>query len=311
MSKPQRPFQPMLAVKAGLIKFPVYASPKIDGVRVAIKDDMAVSRSLKPIPNTYVQKVLGQQMLNGLDGEITVGPANAQNVMQATTSGVMREEGQPDFTYWVFDYWTDTQKQFSQRLQIMQRCFNDEHGPMRSHPRIQLLRQLLCRDVHELNAFEALMLEQGFEGVMIRDPQGLYKYGRSTGKEGYLLKVKRFSTAEAVICRVEERMRNANEARTNELGKTERSSHKEGMVPTGMLGAFVVMMDKGDETTCSFNVSRGRMTDEEARRLWEVRETLPGKIITFSHFDASGVKDVPRFPIFHAFRHPIDIGEPK
>lgn len=307
-------FKPMLASPAGSdIRFPVYGSAKIDGIRCVIKDDMALSRTLKPIRNAYVQEVLGQASHNGLDGELTVGPANATNVMQATTSGVMSEEGRPDFTYWAFDYWTAPQQPFSHRYNTMRRAFYDNFAANSSptEPRIMLLPQLLLTSRAELDAFEASMLAEGFEGIMIRDPGGLYKYGRSTVKERHLLKVKRFSTAEAVVVSVEERMHNMNVLMRDPLGHASRSTHKENLVPTGLLGAFAVVMPKGDETVCSFNVSRGRMTDAEARRLWQVRETLPGKIITFSHFDASGVKDVPRFPIFRAFRDSIDLGEPK
>jgi DNA ligase-1 len=47
-------FKPMLASDCGGIenvRFPVIASPKLDGVRALVIDGALMSRSLKPIPN--------------------------------------------------------------------------------------------------------------------------------------------------------------------------------------------------------------------------------------------------------------------
>ena len=46
------------------------------------------------------------------------------------------------------------------------------------------LQSLLC-----LQLYEERCLEQGYEGVMLRDPNGLYKFGRSTMREQGLIQV--------------------------------------------------------------------------------------------------------------------------
>ena len=81
--------------------------------------------------------------------------------------------------------------------------------------------------------YEKEFLEIGAEGVMLRSPTGPYKQGRSTLKEGYLLKVKQFTDAEARVIGFDEKMHNANEADVGELGQTKRSSHAENLIPTG------------------------------------------------------------------------------
>ena len=73
-----RPFKPMLAetcedADRAALPFPLYATPKIDGLRCLVIDGVATSRSLKPIPNRFVQSVLGTHLLDGLDGELVVG----------------------------------------------------------------------------------------------------------------------------------------------------------------------------------------------------------------------------------------------
>lgn len=299
--------KPMLAVEAPKeIKFPVYASAKLDGIRSVINEDMAMSRTMKPIPNGFVQDYLGKALFNGLDGELTVGPANDKNVMQATTSGVMSRDGEPDFTFWVFDFFTDAKMPYGERLRLMERAFKD--GALGNYPRIRLLKQTLVHNEQELRAFETITLEQGFEGVMIRDPKGIYKFGRSTAREGYLLKVKRFADSEAVVIGVEELMHNANEATLDELGYTKRSSHQDGKVPMGTLGALKVR----DVTTgIEFNIGTGYTAAQRAE-LWAMwlAGTLAGKIAKYKHFEV-GVKEAPRFPVFLGFRNPLDMGEAK
>lgn len=299
--------KPMLAVEAPKdIKFPVYASAKLDGIRAVVKDDMLLSRTLKPIPNGYVQDALGQALFNGLDGELTVGPANDKNVMQATTSGVMSREGEPDFTFWVFDFWNNPTMGYGERLRLMERAFKD--GALASYPRIKLLRQVIINSESELRAFEATTLEQGFEGVMIRSPLGTYKFGRSTAREGYLLKVKRFADGEAVVIGVEELMHNANEATLDELGYTKRSTHQAGKVAMGTLGALRV---RDLSTDIEFNIGTGYTAAQRAE-LWAMFQngTLLGRIAKYKHFEV-GVKEAPRFPVFQGFRDPRDMGEVK
>lgn len=300
-------FKPMLAVEAPKdIRFPVYASAKLDGIRCVVRDSMVLSRTLKPIPSGFVQDTLGQPLFNGLDGELIVGAANDHNAMQATTSGVMTRDGEPDFTFWVFDFFTSLDMPYGERLQIMERAFRD--GALASYPRIKLLKQTLIHNEQELRAYETVTLEQGFEGVMLRDPKGFYKFGRSTAREGYLLKLKRFADSEAVVIGVEELMHNANEATLDELGYTKRSSHQDGKVPMGTLGALKV---RDLCTGIEFNIGTGYTAAQRAA-LWALwlAGGLVGKIAKYKHFEI-GVKDAPRFPVFLGFRDAIDTGEVK
>src|SRR4029078_1438409 len=76
-------------------------------------------------------------------------------------------------------------------------------------------------DLKHLLDFEERMLEVGYEGIMLRDPLGQYKCGRSTENEGILLKLKRKMTSEASVIGFQERMHNANELKTDNLGYAE------------------------------------------------------------------------------------------
>jgi DNA ligase-1 len=57
----------------------------------------------------------------------------------------------------------------------------------------------ILANVDELIAYEEEQVVAGYEGICFRSPDSPYKHGRSTFKEGFLIKLKRFTTDEAVI----------------------------------------------------------------------------------------------------------------
>ena len=159
-----------------------------------------------------------------------------------------------------------------------------------------------CLDETQLLRYEDWALEAGFEGVMIRDPAGKYKFGRSTAREGALLKMKRRLQSEARVIGFEEQMENLNAPTTNALGYTERSSHQENMRPSGVLGALIV---KDLKTGVEFNVGTG-FTAEDRFGIWKQRDTLIWKVISYEYLPI-GVKDKPRHPVFLGWRMEDDI----
>jgi DNA ligase-1 len=311
METPTLKFKPLLAEAAedlDALAYPLYASPKFDGIRCVIRDGVALSRSLKPIPNRFIQSILARHDLNGLDGELMVN-GNFQDV----TSGIMSADGEPDFTFWVFDDCTNPDEGFVARdIRAMQRVV--AFAGLDVGARIRYVDQRLVTSRTELDEFFQANLARGYEGVMVRSLSGRYKFGRSTLKEGILLKLKPFEDAEATVVGFEERMHNANEAKTNALGRTERSSHKENLVPMGTLGALVVKNDKLWPGK-TFNIGTG-FTDEQRKEIWALRtgctfsgSPLPGylgRTVKFK-YQAIGTKDVPRIPVFLGFRDARDM----
>lgn len=297
--------KPMLASPPkGDIQFPVLASPKIDGVRCLIVDGVAVSRSLKPIRNEYVQSILGKPEYNGLDGELVVGSEIDPNCMQNTTSGVMRIKGEPDFRFCVFDDY-QVPGGFAHRYDCMRKSLESI-----DEPRIVPVEHAMMFTQEHLDRLEAGLTEKGFEGVMVRSLDGPYKHGRSTAKQGYLLKIKRFEDGEAEVIDVLEMMHNENEAKTNELGRTERSTAKEGLVPAGVMGKLVV---RDLKTGVEFEIGTGFSAQQRAD-IWKAWHagvdetgTLGSGVAKYKHFANGGVVDKPRFPVFLGFRDPEDM----
>lgn len=317
----QTPFRsPMLAkdFDESKLSFPLVASPKLDGIRAVVSSHegleypLLYSRSGKAIKNKFIQSQLcvAPFHLTGLDGELVVGPYNAPDVYAKTSSGVMAEKGEPDFTYYVFDCHgnVDDGGYVSRCFELEDRinAFNEARAGDRLG-RVKILEQKLILNPQELEDFEAEMLAAGFEGVMIRNPAAPYKFGRSTVKDGALLKVKRFAHDEAEVVGVEEMMHNDNEAFTDELGRTKRSTSKENLRPSGMLGAFICRSPKWE---CTFNVSAGSLSHVDRRLIWEQSQintkTPWPTLLRFKHLP-HGAKDRPRHPLFAGFRDPDDM----
>ena len=321
--------KPMLAVDYEDVKniqFPIYASPKLDGVRGLIDEysepDRVRSRTLKLIPNIQVQNLL-KDVPVGFDGELIAGDPTAKDAYRKTVSMVMSDDKDTSgLAFHVFDI--QTSGPFTSRLIQLQTYFYDHltnRSPQllhRERANLVIVPQTLVYSVEGLLALEEQYLNTGYEGLILRTPHSPYKHGRSTLKEGYLLKMKRFADDEAIIEGVTELMHNDNDAKTNELGHTSRSHKKAGMRSSGTMGTLVV---KDTKTGIRFEIGTG--FDAEERRnfmpdtLNVIGETdgdkkpiykteLAGRMVKYRHF-LVGAKDKPRHPSFQGFRTLLDI----
>jgi DNA ligase-1 len=270
------------------VRFPVLVSPKLDGIRCLIdQNGTPVTRSLKAIPNIAISRAL--QGLPPLDGELVVGDPTAKDCYRKTNSGVMSYDGEPDdWAFWVFD--CVELGDFRTRLGW---AGDFASSKSKKSPYLRAVPHKLVCSVDEVQEFEAQMLAKGYEGIMGRDPVGPYKYGRATLREGWLWKLKRFEDSEAVILDFDERMHNANAAKTNALGYKERSSHKENLVPMGTLGALKV---RDVKTGVEFDIGTG-FSDAERAAIWKSGGEWLGKIVKYK-FLPVGVKDKPRHPVY-------------
>lgn len=294
-------FKPMLSgsIKdVAALKLPLLASVKLDGIRAMVINGTLVSRSLKPIPNAYIQKLFGKRMFEGLDGELIVGKAGDQDVFSRTSSGVMSVSGQPDAYFHVFDCMSEPELPFYRRMKVARDiCAGAE--------RTVMVEQAAITDLVDLDEFEAAALSNGYEGVMLRSAHASYKYGRGTVKAQDLMKLKRFADAEAKVVGFEQQMHNTNDAKCNALGHTERSSKKAGMVGKGTLGALQVVGINGTYNSVAFNIGTG-FDDALRAEIWGNRPEWLGAVVKFKYFP-NGSKEAPRFPVFLGQRNKGDM----
>lgn len=299
-------FKPLLAspttnddLKA--LSFPVLWSPKLDGIRLLINEHGAVSRKLMLLPNEKLRKFFEVPELLNFDGEIVYGPSTAPNVFHHTQSCVMRVDGpcptEGQGTFLVFDDFSRPEDPYSERYARLVQRISRLPEPLRHH--VRAVPHLPVYNLDDLRNVEGLCVSKGFEGIMLRNLKGRYKYGRSTLREGILLKVKRFEDFDARIKSVYEMMHNGNVAEKDALGHTKRSSHQENKIGTGLLGGFIVESD--EFPGAEIKVGPGNADHATRKHLWEIRDQLPGKVVVAKH-QPSGMKDAPRFATFKAFR---------
>lgn len=279
------------------LAYPLIAQPKIDGVRACYINKFT-GRSLKPFKNQAVNAAFSDVKFKNLDGELAVGDISSASLCRDTTSVLNTVNGSADGVVWhVFDITDMPHLPYETRYRILR-----SRVAALEDPRVVLVPMSIVQGVQDVHDLDAIHLEQGMEGTILRNPNAPYKDGRSGKTCGSLVRVKQFADAEATVVRVVEAMENQNEAKVNELGHTERSSHQENKIPKGMVGALECVTDDGQQIT----VGPGKMTHEERTHYWNNQNLLVGQIIKYKSM-VSGVKDKPRFPTFLSLRMEEDV----
>ena len=292
-------FKPMLAATiedTSSLQYPLIVSPKLDGIRAMVQGTDVVSRNLKLIPNNSVQECIGLKHMSGWDGELIVGPPTDKDCFNTTSSGVMSRQGEPDFKFYVFDIFVENVG-FQDRYDRL--CSEVEKS---KHTTVEVVPHMVCSTEKDLRAAETKFLSDGYEGLMVRSKDGLYKQGRSTAKQGWLLKLKQFKDAEAMVIGIEEQLHNGNTAVKNALGQLERSSKKAGLVGKNTLGAIKVRGINGTFKGVEFSIGTG-FDDAQRATIW-ADGNLIGKVVTYKYFPI-GCIDAPRFPVFKCFRYDL------
>jgi len=248
------------------------------------------------------------------DGELLVGAPNAPGVLRRTQAGVSSADGDPDWTYYIFDTCDPTESQvpFTERLKRVEGRLKEARHKLAEPGRLMLLDHRTINGDEQLWAFEQECVSRGYEGIMVRDPMGLYKWGRSTVREGGLIKFKRWEDAECIVLEAIEQLENTNEKTVNPLGKSERSSHKANKIGKNTLGGYKckTYWAEGGPESGRFDLNNpeggevifwcgaaANQTADELQRLWDNRELLPERIFTFTYQFRLGV-DAPQHPTF-------------
>lgn len=291
----QKPPQGVLDIDK--VTYPCWGQFKLDGFRCSIQDGETCTNTLKPIANRYTRELLEQYagVLEGFDGELCIGDPAAPECFNLCQSQLTREDGEPDFKFYVFDViWENAF--YSHRHQALKLLAERSQLP----DFVVILECVEIRNREELEAFVDLALSLGYEGVILRQPGSLYKNGRATMKKQEVLRIKPMEDAEATIIGFEEEFANLNEAVVDERGLSKRSSHKANKVPKGVLGAFICHSEE-------FGVIKVNGFDDNfAKYVWEHQEEFLGKTLTYK-FQRHGTKDKPRILKFKGIRELVDI----
>ena len=241
---------PMLANKwedrQKYISEPFYVQPKLDGVRLLVSNKGCFSRTGKPVKGV-------EHLARGLrDGEYLDGECYAPNkTFEEITS--MFKMNPESLEFHVFDYF-DTRRPnltFEERMKHI------------------TVDTFLVKEKKEVQGYHDMFVQQGHEGIMIRDAASTYEIGK---RSNYLLKYKAFQTEEYPIVDVKE------------------GSGREK-------GAAIWICKTGEQ---HFSV-KPEGTLEKRREYLDEKEKYVGKHLTvrFQNLTALGV---PRFPVGVAVR---------
>ena len=275
-------FKPMLAKNAlkqkHKIEYPCTVQPKLDGVRcLARKRNGQVtlwSRSGKLFDSNILKELTGDLVLildeeQVVDGELFHPEWNFQQITR--TYKKRRDEETEyskktaDLQYWVYD--VPCEFPTAQRLARL--------GALETTVRVRKVYDKLCASWEEVCMWEKRFLDQGYEGLMIRNLEGAYKYD---GRSSDLLKLKQFMDEEYRI-----------------IGGKEAIGDDAGTV------VFTCVTSDGIE----FGV-RPMGARELRAEYWQNLDQYIGKQLTVKFFEKSE-DGVPRFPVGKAIRDSFDL----
>ena len=172
-----------------------YISPKLDGLRVKTTfvegEPVWSSRGGKtyPVPTHLVNtlKELHEQGFNSLDGEAYIHGVKLQNIQSCVKK---TNDLTSQVTYQVFDVPSD--KVWCERLKDLE----DVEKLLWETIHVDVVIQELCIK-RDLDSMLMKYLELDYEGVMLRNPKGLYAFQNKRSND--LLKYKLFKDSEAKV----------------------------------------------------------------------------------------------------------------
>lgn len=308
-------------------RFPLWGFRKIDGVRAGHVTGKFTGRSLEDLANTALAEKFSHVDYEGFDGELTIDgylrncdlpteltkpdkAGDKPKTLCSLTTGITNrgklrkgETALPTNVVWnLFDY-------LAPELLAMDSTYEQRYAAlkfqleMKRRAGVHLLPYEVIENAEQAQAFIDKCLREGYEGAIFRDPKAKHKHGRATAKGNDFWRFKPASTKDCVITGFEEAMENQNEAKTNALGRTERSSHKENKVGKGMIGTFLAT-----DTATGQPVRLGPGSSTHAQRVewFNNPDQIVGWPAEYISLD-TGVKDAPRQARFLRRRENYDL----
>jgi len=248
--------------------YPCFVQPKLDGTRcIGIPRKGLFSRMRKSFPHMeHIVAELNQLPADViLDGELYTDELTFQQIVGLVKRETLREgnaENQVKIKYHVYDM--VSAGTFEERYAALTKLLR---GHRFRH--IVLVPTERCASEERMKAKHNEYVAEGFEGIMLRNPAGLYKHSRSTD----LLKYKEFIDEEFTV-----------------VGFTEGDGQDKGCV------VWICETEEKKRFQC-----RPRGTKEERKEMFQNGDAYIGKKLTV-RFQEWSDAHIPRFPVGIAFR---------
>jgi len=276
------------------IKYPVRVEAKLDGLRcIAVKHKGEVSmftRSGTPIETlprikAAIEALPGDDFV--LDGEAMAASwEDSASVMMSSKS----KKDDSEMRYHVFDLvpFTEWQDQKSD-VPYLRRLLSLHHAlgkgltaavaEGKSGAPFHLVKSRTCGNETELRDFYTQCLDEGYEGVMLKDMTAPYRWKRSDA----ILKLKPVATEEGAV-----------------VGWYEA---KESTKRAGQFGGFVILTPNGVTT----RVGGGYSDEVKSKIFSDGPDTYIGRIAECEHQPPFTPDGKMRFPVFSRFRDAADV----
>lgn len=293
------PFQDAIKEEREIL-LPFMQSYKIDGIRGTTYERILRSNSMKPLPNGYLNALASHPALANLDFEIVVGSPCEGEVYNRTSGPVRTKAGEFDFHFYVFDDLTDLNAPATER----EARLRDRSGGFPAYAHV--VEQNVVHTLAKVYEGQAAALDLGYEGTMLKRLNGVYRPTRTSTVSQEMLKFKEVDDFEVRLLGVVEGTINTNEAFINELGRTTRSTHQAGLVPSGMVGTL-----RGERLSdgAPVNVAPGKLTHDQRRLMLANPDKYVGHIMNCRSM-AYGVLEStgqPRHARFNRWRDSFDV----
>lgn len=163
------------------LKFPIYGQPKYDGIRSAVHEEGAFSREggIQPaFPHVLEETKKWRRNRKSfvLDGEhySHLYKADFNKIVSLVRKTVnitpeTIERIKAVMKYYIYDCYLPGMT-FENRFQLLRRMFDESQFEY-----CVLAETVLLHDMDEVDAYYARLLADGYEGMILRDPDGLYE----------------------------------------------------------------------------------------------------------------------------------------
>lgn len=185
------------------VRYPIYVQPKLDGYRCIYHNGAMYSRSGKSFANKHIPEYFASVFgLNDytLDGEL-YAPGHSFNQLQT----ILNNQTAPlpnDLKYFIYDCMPKAEwdakkarKPYSDRYKQI----NKVVAALADYKKVLAIANDLTQTSKEVVDLYKTYLANGMEGVMLKDPEGLYQWKRVTVRSGEMLKVKPYKTEDLEV----------------------------------------------------------------------------------------------------------------
>jgi ATP-dependent DNA ligase len=259
-------------------------SIKMDGVRCLLQDagSRCWSGQMIELPNEHLHEMV-KPLPSGIEFETMVLGGDYQKgnfgkhlPFSDVQSAVMKRSGKPSYVFYIFDVWNHWTATYEERLEMLEYTQKVQGWDPLLY---RILPQIHCQSPDYVTLHGQKSIASGYEGLILKDLDACYKFGRSTFREQIMLKWKPYKDATARVVGYFEEI--------DDSGR-----------PKGRLGALLLESPLWTER---FRCGSG-FNHKEREYYWSIRHTLNEWDCDFK-YQESGTKDVPRTPIFRHLRH--------